>query len=206
MTSVKNSPKESEIKQLKDVVSLKNVAPDFCLDDKNLTKSCGMAELKRRMTRNVNLNFDNLTKNVLNQKDTNLCVPLSVSVLLRWAIKEDLKVDDWGMNEYFTVEQILTNLTMVVYPRSLAGLNLNPRKGEKEFQFNDVESILKRIKFPTYLMKSGWDIIRINDGGAKGSFDFEEGKFLLKNISNYFSNSLISVKKIFSKNNDRIYS
>ena len=168
-------PKESEINQLKDVVSLKNLSSDFCLDDKNLTKSCVMAELKRRMTRNVNLNFDNLTKNVLNQKDTNLCVPLSVSVLLRWAIKEDLKVADYKMIRFFTVEKILTNLTMVVYPRSLAGLNLNPRKGEKEFQFNDVHSILKRIKFPTYLMKSGWDILTNNKIYAEGSFDFEQG-------------------------------
>ena len=129
-------PTESEIKKLTGVVSLKNLSSDFCLDDKNLTKSCGMVELKRRMTRNVNLNFDNLTKNVLNQKDTNLCVPLSVSILIRWAIKEDLKENDWKMDEFFTVEKILTNLTMVVYPRSLAGLNLN---------LNDVESILKRI-------------------------------------------------------------
>ena len=182
MTSVRLMPDETEINQLRGVVSLKNVAADFCLDDPNLTKSCGVAELKRRITKNMNLNFDNLTKNVLNQKDTNLCVPISVSVLLRWAIKEDLKVADNKMKHYFTVEQILTSLTMLVYPRSLAGLNLNPRKGEKEFQFNDVQSILKRIKFPTYLMKSGWHIIRIADRLAKGSFDFEEGKFLLKNM------------------------
>ena len=175
MTSVTKLPDEKEINQLTGVVSLKNVAADFCLDDPNLTKSCGVAELKRRMTKNMNLNFDNLTKNVLNQKDTNLCVPISVSVLLRWAIKHDLKVNDRTMKDTFTVEQILTSLTMLVYPRSLAGLNLNPRKGEKEVQFNDVHSILQRIKFPTYLMKSGWDILALKSFYAKGSFDFAQG-------------------------------
>ena len=134
-----------------------------------------MAELKQRMTKIVNYDFDFLTKNVLNQKDSNLCVPISVSVLLRWAIKNDLKVDDDEMELYFTVEKILTKLTMIIYPRSLAGMSLNPRNKEKEFQHNKIELLLKRIKNETYLNKSGWDIIRNYGREARGSFDFNEG-------------------------------
>jgi len=179
MTDAENRLTIAQINKLTGIVSLQNVSPDFCLDDENLTKSCGMAELKRRMTKMVNSNFQNLTQNVLNQKDTNLCVAISVSVLLRWAIKNDLNVEDWKMEQYYTVEKILTQLTMIIYPRSLAGLNLNPKKGEKEFQFNSVEMILKRLKFPTYLNKSGWHILTRNGIYAKGSFDFAEGKSLL---------------------------
>ena len=49
---------------------------------------------------------------------------------------------------------------MIVYPRSLAGLNLNPKKEENDFQTNDVETLLERICKKTYLKKSGWEIIR----------------------------------------------
>jgi hypothetical protein len=49
---------------------------------------------------------------------------------------------------------------MIVFPRSLAGLNLNPKKEETDFQTNNVETLLQRICKTTYLMKSGWEIIR----------------------------------------------
>jgi hypothetical protein len=106
----------------------------------------------------------NLTKNVLDQKSSNLCVPISVTALLRFAIKNDLnfgleRKDHYG-RLYYTFEQIQTTLTMIVYPRSLAGLNLNPKKEETEFQINDVETLLRRICEKTYLMESGWEIIR----------------------------------------------
>ena len=158
-------------------ITLKNASSNFNLDDENLTKSCGMVELKQRMTRFVNYDFDFLTKNVLNQKDSNLCAPISVSVLLRWAIKNDLKVHDDKMEEYFTVEKILTKLTMMIYPRSLAGMNLNPKNKEKEFQHNKIDLLLARMKYKTYLHESGWDIIR--DSYAKGTFDFDQGKIFI---------------------------
>ena len=126
--------------------------------------------------REVNFDFQNLTKNVLDQKDSNLCVPITVSVLLRWAIKNDLKVNNWEMELYFTVEKILIRLTMMIYPRSLAGLNLNPKNEEKEFQHNEIELLLKRMKNETYLHESGWDIIRMDESGAKGSLDLNQVK------------------------------
>jgi hypothetical protein len=110
----------------------------------------------------------------LDQKDSNLCVPISVSVLLRWAIKNDLNTENRKMEYHFTVEKILTKLTMIIYPRSLAGMNLNPKNEEKEFQHNNIKLLLKRMKNETYLNKSGWDIIRFYE--AKGSFDFNKGK------------------------------
>ena len=130
--------------------------------------------------------FQNLTKDVLDQKDTNRCV--SVSVLLRWAIKNDLRADDDTMEIYFTVEKILTSLsqalTMIIYPQSLVGMNFNPKNKEKKFQQNEIELLLKRMKYETYLHKSGWDIIREQDFFAKGTFDFKQGK----NKSSFSSN------------------
>ena len=160
MTNANNSPEIAVIRKLTSTITLENASPNFNLDDENLTKSCGMAELKQRLTRIVNCDFDFLTQNVLNQKDSNLCVPISVTVLLRWAIKNDLKVDDNEMEFFFTVEKILTKLTMMIYPRSLAGMNLNPRNKEKQFQHNKIELLLRRIKNETYIKKSGWDMIQ----------------------------------------------
>ena len=111
-------PSLEQIENLSEIISLKNASSDFCLDDPNLTKSSSLANLKQTLTRQINFDFKNLTKNVLNQKESNLCVPLSVSVLLRWAIKNDLKSDDWEMEEYLTLEKIFTALTM-------GGLNIN---------------------------------------------------------------------------------
>ena len=174
MTNAVFLPDIKEIEQLTGTIMLNNASSNFNLDDQNLTKSCAMAQLKQRMTKIVNFDFQNLTKNVLDQKDSNLCVPISVSVLLRWAIKSDLKVSDFTMEDYFPVEKILTSLTMIIYPRSLAGMNLNPKNEEKEFQQGEIELLLKRMKNETYLHKSGWDIIRRSF--AEGKFDFNKGK------------------------------
>ena len=133
-----------------------------------------MAQLKEKMTRAVNFDFKNVTQNVLDQKDSNLCVPISVSILLRSAIKEDLNLPEALMKKNFTVEKILTQLTMIIYPRSLAGMSYNPRHSDKQFQHAKIEALLKRMKYPTYLYKSGWDII--GSYFAKGSFDFQQGK------------------------------
>ena len=110
------------------------------------------------MTKCENLDIKNLTQNILDQKWSNLCVPISVTTLFRFALKNDLAFVD-EINEY-TFEKILTTLTMIVYPRSLAGLNLNPKIEENNFQTNDIETLLERICKKTYFKESGWEIIR----------------------------------------------
>jgi len=145
------------IKNITQIISLPNVSNSFCLDDPNLTKSSQMSNLKQQMTKCVNLDIKNLTENILDQKSSNLCVPISVTTLLRFSIKNDLSFKD-KRNEY-TFEKILTNLTMIVYPRSLAGLNLNPKKEENQLQTNDVETLLERVCKSTYLKESGWEIV-----------------------------------------------
>ena len=124
--------------------------------------------------------MQNLTKNILDQKSSNLCVPISVTTLLRFAIKNDLDFDD--EDDDFTFDKILTTLTMIVYPRSLAGLNLNPKKEGNQFQTNDVETLLERICKKTYLRKSGWEIIRKQNylKPAESSCGFEKGNFQFK--------------------------
>ena len=130
------------------------------------------------MTKCVNLDIKNLTKNILDQKWSNLCVPISVTTLLRFSIKNDLAFDD--KYDSFTFEKILTILTMIVYPRSLAGLNLNPKKEGNQFQTNDVETLLERICKKTYLRKSGWEIVRTQalQKPAKSTCNYEKGKKL----------------------------
>jgi len=133
------------------------------------------------MTKCVNLDIKNLTKNILDQKSSNLCVPISVTTLLRFSIKNDLSFVDKGNN--YTFDKILTNLTMAVYPRSLAGLNLNPKKEENDFQTNDIETLLERVCKKTYLKESGWEIIRkqslsSSDQPAESTCKYEKGKKL----------------------------
>ena len=142
------------------------------------------------MTKCVNLDFKNLTQNIFDQKWSNLCVPISVTTLLRFSIKNDLAFVD--KDDDYTFEKILTILTMIVYPRSLAGLNLNPKKEENNFQTNDVETLLERICKKTYLRESGWEIVR--DQGwqspAKSTCDYEKGKFIFsKFANNHFSHA-----------------
>ena len=121
--------------------------------------------------------MENLTKNILDQKSSNLCVPISVAALIRFAMKNDLCFVD--VRSDYTFEKILTTLTMIVYPRSLAGLNLNPKKKETDFETNDVETLLRRICEKTYLMESGWQIIRTQGvlKPAESTCEFENGSF-----------------------------
>jgi hypothetical protein len=132
----------------------------YCLDDAigNLTKSCDVSKFKEMVTKALGQNLNNLTKNVIDQKNSKLCVPLSVSILLRHAIENDLDFDDKNGN--YTTEKILANLTLIVYPRSMAGFSLNPNKDETGFQVNRIDLLLNRLCQKTYLMESGWEIIR----------------------------------------------
>jgi len=97
-------------------------------------------------------------------------------------MKNDLDYVD-ERNDY-TFDKILTTLTMTVYPRSFAGLNLNPKKDEKYFQTDDVETLLKRICKKTYLKESGWKIVRRQGYSlnlpAESTCEFEKGNFMLK--------------------------
>ncbi|CBY11882.1 unnamed protein product [Oikopleura dioica] len=141
------------------------------------------------MTKCVNLDIKNLTKNILDQKSSNLCVPISVTTLLRFAIKNDLSFVDQYDN--YTFEKILTILTMIVYPRSLAGLNLNPKKEENDFQTNDVETLLERICKKTYLYTSGWEIVRTQSYSEPAESTCEFEKVLLN--ENYVFSRPLSV-------------
>jgi len=82
------------IKNITQIISIPNISKSFCLDDPNLTKSCQMSNLKQQMTKCVNLDIKNLTQNILDQKWSNLCVPISVTTLLRFSIKNDLSFVD----------------------------------------------------------------------------------------------------------------
>ena len=130
----------------------------FCLDDSNLTKSLNVSSLKRNTTKCVNQDLKNVTKNIFDQKSSDLCVSISVTTLLRFAMKEDLGFEDNIGN--YSAEKILVHLNLIIYPRSMAGLNLNPNEEEKEFQTNEIELLLDRLSKKTYLMESGWQIIR----------------------------------------------
>jgi hypothetical protein len=154
--------KDHVIANITKIISFPNARGSFTLDDPNLTKSLNMSIWKQQMTKCVNADMKNLTKNILDQKLSNLCVPISVTALIRFAVEKDLcHIDKKFLGHYdYSCEQILTTLTMMVYPRSLAGLNLNPKKEETDFQTNDVETLLGRICEKTYLMDSGWEIIR----------------------------------------------
>ena len=147
------------INEIQSIISLPSASTRFNLDDPNLTKSCQMSSLKQNATKCANQNFQNLTKNVLDQKWSQLCVPISVTSLLRHAIRNDLGFQDQYPTHTF--ERILSTLTMIVYPRSMVGLNLNPKESETDFQMNDILTLLKRVCQKTYLVESGWDIIRL---------------------------------------------
>ena len=92
------------ISNITKIISLPN-AGDFCIDDHNLTKSYQMSNIRQQMTKCVKSDMQNLTKNILNQKWSMLCVPISVATLLRFAMKNDLTFAD-KYNEY-TIERIL---------------------------------------------------------------------------------------------------
>ena len=147
------------LNEITKIISLNEVDSSFSLDDRSLTQSCQMSSLKQKATKCVNQNMQNLPKEILNQKSSQLCVPISVTTLLRYSIRNDLGfIDEYGSHSF---ENILSTLTMIVYPRSMAGLNLNPNPKEQEFQTNQIEVLLQRLCQKTYLMKTGWEIIRL---------------------------------------------
>ncbi|CBY34846.1 unnamed protein product [Oikopleura dioica] len=161
---LKESKHRPIIREITSIISIPSSSSHFCLDDPNLTKSVQVSSLKQNATKCVNQDLENLTKNVLDQKSSNLCVPISVATLLRFAIKNDLGFKD--EIDAYSAESILSTLTLIVYPRSMTGLNLNPKKEETEFQLNQIELLLERLCKKTYLMETGWEIIR--------KLDFEE--------------------------------
>ena len=127
----------------------------------------------------MNQDLQNFTNNVLDQKTSNLCVPISVTTLLRHALKNDLGfADELGI---YSAEKILANLTLIVFPRSMAGLNLNPNEEETEYQYNEIELLLERLCKRTYLMETGWETIRKiakeeEDQPKKSTCKFENGE------------------------------
>jgi len=165
-------PQNEEIDKITEVISVNN-SEDNALDDFT-TKSRSMAFLRSVFIRKNNTAFKNTTKNVVDQKYSNLCVPISVSILLRTALEKQLNIKPDQLEENYTLENILSVMTMIVFPKSLAGMNYNPKKGEEDTQYTKVHKLLERLKFETYLGKRGWEIIsRI--GSAQGIFDFQIG-------------------------------
>ena len=127
----------------------------------NLINTCRASYLPEKVAKKRGQDLHNLTRNLINQKDSQLCVPISVSILLKTAIEKDLEFKD--INGYYTTEKILANLTLIVYPRSLAELNYNPNKNETNYQsisHTELKLLLERLCKKTYLMDSGWEIIR----------------------------------------------
>ena len=141
--------------------------------------------MKQNATKLVNQDLKNIAKEILNQKNSNLCVPISVATLLKYAMKNDLDFED--KDGFYSIEKILSTLTLIVYPRSMAGLNLNPNEEETEFQMNKIELFLERLCKKTYLMPTGWKIIRnlgkTEENQPKRSIcTFETGKAYFDNF------------------------
>ena len=173
----------SVISKIRSIISIPSSSTIFCLDDRNLTKSCNVSILKQNATKSVGQDLQNLTENVFDQKSSNLCVAISVTALLRFAIKNDLGFLD--KYEMYSAEKILATFTLIVYPRSMAGLNLNPNKIEEEFQTNEIGLLLERLCNETYLMETGWQIIRkldqdIKDQPEMSKCKYHEGKIMIK--------------------------
>ena len=166
-------------------------ADNWFILDRNLTKSLQMSELNRQLQRGLTISFQNITRNTLDQCESDLCVPVNLTTLLRHAIKEHCSRKNPKfkvMERAFTAERILYFLTMRIYPRSLAGLNLNPDEGEIDYQrFRRFEDLLERMVRPTYAFEAGWDWMRriivrefyTDDFHfLKGSiFSYEKGRF-----------------------------
>ena len=94
-------------------------------------------------------------------------------------MKNDLDFED--ILGKYSAETILATLTLIVFPRSMAGLNLNPKKEEEKNQLSEIELLLKRVCEKTYLMETGWQIIReigLYDvyQPKKSTCKFEQGK------------------------------
>ncbi|CBY30392.1 unnamed protein product [Oikopleura dioica] len=143
--------------EISSIISIPASSSVYCLDDRNLTKSLKVSSLKQSAEKCIAQDLQNATKNVIDQKGSNLCVPISVATLLRYAMKNDLGFHD-NLKSYL-VENILAILTIIVCPRSMVGFNLNPDRTESEFQLNNIEFLLDRLCKETYLMETGWKII-----------------------------------------------
>ena len=154
--------------EIKTAISIPFSSSIYCISDclpshgiANLISTCDASYLHKKVAKTTGQDFQNITRNLINQKDSQLCVPISVSILLKAAIEKDLLFED--KNGYYTTEKILTTLTLIVYPRSLAELNYNPNKNETKYQtisITELELLLDRLCKKTYLMESGWEIIR----------------------------------------------
>jgi len=187
---------DADFEAVSAIASYKNAINWFVLDE-NLTKSLQMSQLNRKLRRGLTIGFQNITRNTLDQGESDLCVPVNFTTLLRHAIKEKCsKKEEYKiLGRAFTSERILYFLTMRIYPRSLAGLNLNPDGREIKYQrFRNFETLLDRMVRPTYAFEAGWDWMRrIIVREFYGDLSFLKGS-----IFSYEKSKSISVKHALS--------
>ncbi|CAG5102067.1 Oidioi.mRNA.OKI2018_I69.chr1.g128.t1.cds [Oikopleura dioica] len=120
-------------------------------------KSVEMLKWKEDLSRHNSYDFQNVTKHAIDQKSSELSVSISVTNLLRYAIKERLReinpntVDD-QMKPY-TFDFLLKTLIFHIYPRNFDGMDLNPspRRKYKAQQNMSVDKLLRRLEEKNFM-------------------------------------------------------
>ena len=131
----------------------------------NTCESLGVNVIRQILSRKTDEQFQFLSKNVVNQKDSQLCVFLSVASLFRHAIKCFLEQEgEAPLDEddgFFTFESVFLVMTMILLPRNLAGLELRRNQTAQKFhaQEANIVQVLKRLTHATFFEREGWKII-----------------------------------------------
>jgi len=97
----------------------------------------GVNVIRQVLSQKSDEQFKYLSKNVVNQKDSQLCVFLSLASLFRHAIKCFLEEQgETPLDEsdgFFTFESVFLVMTMILLPRNLAGLELRNNQTAQKF-------------------------------------------------------------------------
>ena len=164
-----NNIPDVALRSVSSIFSLPRNDASFVLDS-NITKSIQMSEMKFEFTKFFHEGFQNVTRHVIDQKDSALCVPICVANLLCSAILECVKTkrlprylhedcfDVEKVKEAFSFKRIFHFITFLIYPRSLAGMNLNPNHDEIQKQYSQrIEGILDSLKNGPYAQMPMWN-------------------------------------------------
>jgi len=144
------------IKPLKFDLEKLNISPD------NTLRTCNNQILRHNFTITHESMFSNVTKSVLVQRNTNLCVPISTCDLFYAALKLIMEELHLKLYKYtLNVEQLLSCLTMRLTPRSLHEWSQYGAVGDVDTsnQLSKAERVLKRIVHPTFFEIEGWKIL-----------------------------------------------